>query len=115
MADRTNGPTSRIWRDGQMVNWEDATIHVMSHVVHYGSSVFEGIRCYETPGGPAIFRPDPSAVRRSARSPHGHPHSAGRWFSVRRTVEATKCGIVPARLSRRRAGGCTRSRAIETS
>ncbi len=46
----------RIWRDGQFVNWEDATIHVMSHVVHYGSSVFEGIRCYETPSGPAIFR-----------------------------------------------------------
>lgn len=46
----------RIWRDGQFVNWEDATIHVMSHVVHYGSSVFEGIRCYETPAGPAIFR-----------------------------------------------------------
>ena len=48
----------RIWRDGQFVNWEDATIHVMSHVVHYGSSVFEGIRCYETPTGPAIFRLD---------------------------------------------------------
>jgi len=46
----------RIWRDGKFVNWEDATIHVMSHVVHYGSSVFEGIRCYETPAGPAIFR-----------------------------------------------------------
>jgi branched-chain amino acid aminotransferase, group I len=46
----------RIWRDGQFVNWEDATIHVMSHVVHYGSSIFEGIRCYETPSGPAIFR-----------------------------------------------------------
>jgi branched-chain amino acid aminotransferase len=46
----------RIWRDGQFVNWEDATVHVMSHVVHYGSSVFEGIRCYATPSGPAIFR-----------------------------------------------------------
>jgi len=46
----------RIWRDGNFVNWEDATVHVMSHVVHYGSSVFEGIRCYETPAGPAIFR-----------------------------------------------------------
>ena len=46
----------RIWRDGKFVNWEDATIHVMSHVVHYGSSVFEGIRCYATPEGPAIFR-----------------------------------------------------------
>jgi branched-chain amino acid aminotransferase len=52
----STGRTSRIWRDGQFVNWEDATIHVMSHVVHYGSSVFEGIRCYETPNGPAIFR-----------------------------------------------------------
>jgi branched-chain amino acid aminotransferase len=48
--------TSKIWRDGQFVNWEDATIHVLSHVVHYGSSVFEGIRCYETPEGGAIFR-----------------------------------------------------------
>lgn len=56
MADRKSGRTTRIWRDGRMVNWEDATIHVMSHVVHYGSSVFEGIRCYETPQGPAIFR-----------------------------------------------------------
>jgi branched-chain amino acid aminotransferase len=46
----------RIWRDGKFVSWEDATIHVMSHVVHYGSSVFEGIRCYATPDGPAIFR-----------------------------------------------------------
>jgi len=46
----------RIWRDGKFVDWEDATIHVMSHVVHYGSSVFEGIRCYATPAGPAIFR-----------------------------------------------------------
>jgi branched-chain amino acid aminotransferase len=51
-----NGRTTRIWRDGQLVNWADATIHVMSHVVHYGSSVFEGVRCYETPNGGAIFR-----------------------------------------------------------
>jgi branched-chain amino acid aminotransferase len=50
------GRTARIWRDGQLVNWADANIHVMSHVVHYGSSVFEGVRCYETPGGGAIFR-----------------------------------------------------------
>lgn len=52
------GNRYRIWRDGQFVNWEDATIHVVSHVVHYGSSVFEGIRCYATPQGPAIFRLD---------------------------------------------------------
>jgi branched-chain amino acid aminotransferase len=45
-----------IWRDGAFVRWQDATIHVMSHVVHYGSSVFEGIRCYDGPAGPAVFR-----------------------------------------------------------
>jgi branched-chain amino acid aminotransferase len=56
MADSTPRRTGRIWRDGQLVDWQDATIHVMSHVVHYGSSVFEGVRCYETPDGPAIFR-----------------------------------------------------------
>jgi len=56
MAKAVNGRTQKIWRDGQLVNWEDATIHVMSHVVHYGSSVFEGVRCYETPSGGAIFR-----------------------------------------------------------
>jgi len=47
---------NKIWRDGAFVEWQDATIHVMSHAVHYGSSVFEGIRCYDTPEGPAIFR-----------------------------------------------------------
>jgi branched-chain amino acid aminotransferase len=56
MAKAVNGRTNKIWRDGQLVNWDDATIHVMSHVVHYGSSVFEGVRCYETPAGGAIFR-----------------------------------------------------------
>ena len=52
----TTGRTSKIWRDGQLVNWEDANIHVLSHVAHYGSSVFEGVRCYEGPSGGAIFR-----------------------------------------------------------
>jgi branched-chain amino acid aminotransferase len=56
MAKAVNGRTQKIWRDGQLVSWDDATIHVMSHVVHYGSSVFEGVRCYETPAGGAIFR-----------------------------------------------------------
>jgi branched-chain amino acid aminotransferase len=56
MSDGKSGRTEKIWRDGRLVPWGDATIHVMSHVVHYGSSVFEGIRCYETPSGPAIFR-----------------------------------------------------------
>ena len=46
-----------IWMNGQWVAWEDAKIHVLSHVMHYGSSVFEGIRCYKTPQGPAAGLP----------------------------------------------------------
>lgn len=56
MSDSDSGRTARIWRDGEIVDWDDATIHVMSHVVHYGSSVFEGVRCYETPNGGSVFR-----------------------------------------------------------
>jgi len=45
-----------VWRDGEFIKWNDARVHVMSHVLHYGSSVFEGIRCYATKKGPAVFR-----------------------------------------------------------
>lgn len=48
----------KIWFNGQLVDWDDAKIHVLSHVVHYGSSVFEGIRCYKTAKGSAVFRLD---------------------------------------------------------
>jgi branched-chain amino acid aminotransferase len=48
--------TEKIWRNGELVDWADATVHVGSHGLHYGSGVFEGIRCYETPQGPAVFR-----------------------------------------------------------
>jgi branched-chain amino acid aminotransferase len=49
-------PTEKIWYNGRLINWNEATIHVLSHVTSYGSSVFEGIRCYATESGPAIFR-----------------------------------------------------------
>ena len=49
-------PTEKIWCNGKFIAWDDARVHVLSHVIHYGSSVFEGIRCYETTAGPAIFR-----------------------------------------------------------
>ncbi len=49
-------PTEYIWMNGKFVKWEEATIHVCSHVIHYGSSVFEGMRVYKTPNGPAAFR-----------------------------------------------------------
>jgi branched-chain amino acid aminotransferase len=48
--------TEKIWHNGKWINWDDAQIHVLSHVVGYGSAVFEGIRCYDTPNGPSIFR-----------------------------------------------------------
>jgi branched-chain amino acid aminotransferase len=48
--------TDKIWHKGKLIRWEDATVHVMAHVIHYGSSVFEGVRCYAPPSGPAIFR-----------------------------------------------------------
>jgi len=46
----------KIWHNGKFIDWNEANIHIMSHVVHYGSALFEGIRCYATPQGPAVFR-----------------------------------------------------------
>jgi len=48
--------TAKIWHNGKFINWDDAQVHVVSHVISYGSAVFEGIRCYGTKQGPAIFR-----------------------------------------------------------
>lgn len=48
--------TEWIWRDGEFIRWQDATVHVLAHSVQFGSAVFEGIRCYKTPKGPAVFR-----------------------------------------------------------
>jgi branched-chain amino acid aminotransferase len=50
--------TEKIWMDGKFVDWDKATVHVLTHSLHYGLGVFEGIRCYETKKGPAIFRLD---------------------------------------------------------
>ncbi|MBI2836060.1 MAG: branched-chain amino acid transaminase [Acidobacteria bacterium] len=55
--------TGKVWMNGTFVEWADAKIHVASHVIHYGSAVFEGIRCYKTPKGSAVFRLD-AHVRR---------------------------------------------------
>ncbi len=56
-------PTEKIWHNGRLIPWNDAKIHVLSHVVSYGSSVFEGVRCYQTERGPAIFRAQDHARR----------------------------------------------------
>jgi len=56
-------PAEWIWRNGEMVKWADATVHVTAHAIHYGSSVFEGVRAYSTPQGPAVFRLQPHTRR----------------------------------------------------
>ena len=49
-------PTEKIWRNGTLVPWDEATVHVLTHALHYGTGVFEGIRAYDTPRGTAVFR-----------------------------------------------------------
>jgi branched-chain amino acid aminotransferase len=48
--------TAKIWHQGKFIDWDDAKVHVLTHALHYGTSVFEGVRCYDTIEGPAIFR-----------------------------------------------------------
>lgn len=62
-------PVEKIWMDGSLVDWEDAKVHVLSHALHYGSGVFEGIRAYETKQGTAVFRLE-DHIRRLFRSAH---------------------------------------------
>ena len=77
----------KIWMDGELVQWENAQIHVLSHAVHYGSGVFEGIRAYETSRGPAVWRLDEHLKRlfRSAKLYHIEIP-----FSLEALVQATK-------------------------
>ena len=73
--------TEKIWHNGKFIHWDDAKIHVLSHVIHYGSGVFEGIRCYHTEQGPAIFRLREHMQRllnSGAYLPHGHLVHFGR-------------------------------------
>jgi branched-chain amino acid aminotransferase len=80
-------PTKYIWMDGEMVAWEDATVHVLSHALHYGTGVFEGIRAYETPEGTAVFRLTDHMARlhRSAKA-----YQMELVWSVEDLVEASK-------------------------
>jgi branched-chain amino acid aminotransferase len=61
--------TEKIWMDGTFVPWDEANVHVLTHTLHYGLGVFEGIRCYDTPKGPAVFKLD-EHVRRLFTSAH---------------------------------------------
>src|SRR5262245_36484074 len=98
-------PTKHIWHNGRFIKWEDATIHVLSHVVSYGSSVFEGVRCYSTPAGPAVFRLG-DHVRRMLDSAKiyrmGIPQSAGElgeaMLELVRVNQMDACYIRPIAL-----------------
>ncbi len=80
-------PTAKIWMNGELVDWEDATIHVLTHSLHYGMGVFEGIRAYETAQGPAVFRlTDHIARLKNSAQIMGMPLE----HSVEELVEATK-------------------------
>jgi branched-chain amino acid aminotransferase len=80
-------PSKFIWKDGEYIGWHDGKIHVMSHVVHYGSSVFEGIRVYKTPKGPAVFRLTPhiKRLKNSAKIYRMDPA-----YSLEELIEASK-------------------------
>jgi branched-chain amino acid aminotransferase len=75
-----------IWMDGEFVDWEDAQIHVLTHGLHYGTGIFEGIRCYDTEQGPAVFRFDEHLERfyQSAK-----PYDLDIGYSLEELKEAT--------------------------
>jgi branched-chain amino acid aminotransferase len=77
----------KIWMDGELVDWDKAQVHVLTHALHYGSGVFEGIRCYSTPDGPAVFRLT-EHMERFERSAKMLFMDLG--YSVAETVEAVK-------------------------
>src|SRR5262245_28970629 len=91
-----------LWMDGELVPWWKANVHVSSHALHYGSGVFEGIRCYETSRGPAVFRLE-EHVERLFTSPRMHgievPFTrAELGAAVCQTIEAnafTSCYVRP--------------------
>jgi branched-chain amino acid aminotransferase len=76
----------KVWKNGEVIEWDDARIHVMSHVVHYGSSVFEGIRCYETSKGSAVFRL-PEHIQRLLNSAKIYRMNSG--YARQEIIEAT--------------------------
>ena len=80
-------PTKKIWMDGDLVDWDDATIHVLNPTLHYGWGVFEGIRAYATDRGPAVFRLT-EHIERLFRS--AHIYFMEPRFTVDEIIEATK-------------------------
>lgn len=95
-------PVEKIWMNGKFVDWKDAKIHILSHVVHYGSSWFEGIRCYDTRKGPAVFRLDKhlerlydSAKIYRAQIPYTRPEMEKAILETIRSNKMKSCYIRP--------------------
>src|SRR5688500_1431520 len=91
-----------VWMNGELLPWSNANVHVSAHALHYGSGVFEGIRCYATPDGPAVFRLE-DHIERLFASAHAHginiPFTRGELgAAVCQTIEAnrfTSCYVRP--------------------
>src|SRR3954467_13464828 len=86
--------TDKIWRNGEFVDWADATVHIGAHGLHYGSGVFEGVRAYETERGPAIFRlrEHMERLKTSARLIHMEiPYSVEELCEATRELVAVSC------------------------
>ena len=81
-------PVDKIWMDGELVDWNNAQIHVLTHALHYGLGVFEGIRTYETSQGPAVFRLT-DHIRRLFRS--AHLYQIDMPFSPEAMIAGTYC------------------------
>ena len=80
-------PVEKIWMDGELVDWQEAKVHVLTHALHYGSGVFEGIRAYETKRGAGVFRLT-DHIRRLFRSAAVYQMEIP--FTIEELVEATR-------------------------
>ena len=85
-----------IWMNGEFVPWDDAKVHVLTHGLHYGTGVFEGVRCYDTEIGPAVFRharPPRPAVRLGRALLHADPVRDGADPRRRRSSSSRRNGL----------------------
>src|SRR6202011_4452711 len=94
--------TEWVWMNGEAIRWREANVHASGHVLHYGTGVFEGIRCYETVGGPAVFRLQAhlnrlyeSAATYEMEIPYGPEELAEAICEIIRRNDFSSCYIRP--------------------
>lgn len=95
-------PTPKVWMNGKMVDWDDATVHIGTHTLHYGTGIYEGLRAYETVNGPGLFRLTPHIERfyRSAKIlampiPYSVPEIVEACLEVTRSTGLSSCYVRP--------------------